>query len=65
METIYKVWVEWDLGQSEVAFKSEEGAKAWVMQRLEENDPDLIDEYPTFEELENAGLSGVGELQVI
>ena len=65
MKTLYKVWVEWDIGQSDIAFKSEEGAKKWVMKQLEETDPSLIDEFSTFDDLENAGRGGGKELQVI
>lgn len=53
----YKIWVEYELGQEDVIFKSQEDAIAWLKLVIDGQDI-------TFEELEEDGLFSVKTLSV-
>ncbi len=59
MKSYITVWCEWDIGQSDVIFKSKEDAMSWVMDRTVAYG---IDE--SWDELRQEGLVGFDDVSV-
>lgn len=60
LETVVKLWVEWELGQDDLVFASEGSALNWLEKRL----PDVGIE-DSVEDLLSENLCGVEEIDVI
>lgn len=60
MKTVFKLWVEWELGQDDVVFSTEQKAWQWLNERL----PD-VDIEESVEELIEGSLAGVEELNFL
>ena len=62
---MFKVWLEWDLGQDSFVFTSREKAEQWITDALAA-DESLSGDYPEgYADLKATGLGGVEELTVI
>jgi len=59
MKSYVTIWCEWDIGQSDVIFKTKEDAIAWVMDRTVAYG---IDE--SWDELRQEGLVGFDDVYV-
>lgn len=60
MKTVFKLWVEWELGQDDVVFSSEEKAWEWLEERLP-----AVGITETADELYEDGNCGIDEVTVI
>lgn len=65
MDSVYKLWCEWDVGQDGVVFASTHAAKQWVefndhlLEMVENGDIESIDD------LYDAGLVSISPLELI
>lgn len=60
LTSVFKLWVEWELGQDDVVFVSEDAALAWLEDRL----PDAGIE-DSVEELLDENLCGVELVTIV
>lgn len=57
---MYKLWCEFDFGQEDVIFTSPKAAWKWLRAEIEANDME-----DSISELQENGLAGIKELEVI
>lgn len=57
---VYKVWCEWDIGQDDLVFETEELAAKWVKQDWNEDDMDI-----TLEEAYSDGLVSIDFIKLV
>jgi hypothetical protein len=62
---MFKLWLEWDLGQDSVIFSSREAAVIWLNTRLEDDGGLLVDFPQGYEDIEDAGLLSLQPVEVI
>lgn len=60
LTSVFKLWVEWELGQDDVVFVSEDAALSWLEDRL----PDVGIE-DSVEELLDENLCGVESVTIV
>lgn len=61
---MYKVWLEWDLGQDNIIFTTKEKAKRWLDQVITDDDS-LNKDFPEgFTDVYNHGLCDIVELTI-
>jgi hypothetical protein len=65
MQTLIKVWLEWDLGQDNLAFTDTEKAKAFINRAILA-DETLAEQFPLgFVDVYGEGLCGFETINVI
>ena len=61
---MFGIWIEWDMGQENLAFTTADKAVAWIDAAIM-NDESLVEEFPNgFNDVEEAGLCGIFQLSV-
>jgi hypothetical protein len=61
---MFKVWLEWDLGQDNLVFTTAYKARDWLDAAIK-GDESLVEEFPNgFNDVDEAGLCGIIELFV-
>lgn len=65
---MFKVWLEWDYGQEDFVFTSEEAAKRWVNEAQISTgnyDEDGAEIFDTYDALEEDGMVSIQLVRVI
>ncbi|QYC52547.1 hypothetical protein [Salmonella phage SSBI34] len=64
---MYSIWSEWDIGQQDLVFTSEDVANKWLLDNdtLKECYEEGLDGQAAIDDLFSAGLIGITQLVVI